>query len=1016
MVASLGSVSSAAAAKSYYGQDNYYARDSGDPAPTEWSGKGAKALGLKGEVDLDKFETILNGVLPDGTRIGQREKETLEQAMERTHRPGVDLTFSPPKDVSLLLYLGGDKRVLQAHRAAVNEALKWTEKNLAATRVRSGQNVDNVKTGNLVMAKFEHDISRDRDPQLHTHTVIANMTEHEGKWRALHNDPLFRHRKTISLAYDAAMRENMRGLGYGVKLTDGKAGTYVIAGVPEAAREEFSKGKHRIDEAAKDLDNPTPAARGILAVKTRPSKTEMTASEKTAHWEAQGAPWKSELQETAQSARENSEAGRIETLLDDRTPDAGTFDALKTKFVQRFFRPTRTLRLEQNDPYQPKEAKSERAYAARAAVSFAVRHLEEREAAFSLHHVRRAALEHGADGIKLADIDREIRDLRRGGKIRVNAQDPDAQSTTSRSINHETRIQELVKSAGQTTPLVEPFLLQERMPNSTLTQGQQDSIMAILGGTNRLVGVQGYAGTGKTTMMREAQAMGRDLSPDTVPLGRDLKSEADKAGLSILGLAPTNSAVRTLKESAGFESQTVSSFMIEQRDGTGPKDLGGQIVVIDESSFLSTKNMNQILGRLMTLNPERIVLSGDRRQHGAVEAGRPFDIAQRAGMATAVMKDIVRLPKDAAHIDQRMGVELAAEGKVKPALYRLRENLIEGGDEPAATAVTAWSEIPAQRRDAAMIVAPGHRLRQEINAGVRDQLIEEGQLGPDETKIDTLATKDMTRAEAMSPRAYAGGDVLRFQSRLHALDARKGDIRTIVSVDEKRGRVTVEDTKGGRRTVKLSSLVGRYDMAPFTLHQRDTLALRENDKVLFTRSDKASDVAALDQARVKSFDNETITLDLEGQDRTFDRSDSVLQSLTHAYAITSHASQGKTANDVVAVLDSSDRMLTSQVGFYVSISRSADTLALVVDDKEKVTDALNRNTGLKASALDAVERIESMTGLDQDPIDLSDKEKGSSVEQETEASKSIESRDSSEQDMTELEDDTSPIPDQEISL
>ncbi|MEL7322607.1 MAG: MobF family relaxase [Pseudomonadota bacterium] len=1015
MVASIGSVSSAGAAKSYYGKDNYYARESGDPAQTGWAGKGSDRLGLKGDVDLNTFETILNGVLPTGERIGQRAGETLEKAMERPHRPGVDLTFSPPKDVSLLLYLGGDKRILRAHRAAVTETLKWVERNLAATRVRNGQNVDAVKTGNLVMAKFEHDISRDRDPQLHTHTVIANMTEHDGKWRALHNDPLFRHRKTISLAYDAAMRENMRGLGYGVRMIDGKSGAYGIDGVPEAAKEEFSKGKHRIDEAASHLDNPTPSARGILAVKTRPSKTEMTATEKTAHWEHQGAAWKSDLVATATQAQEKANSGRLQTMLDPSAPEVGTFAGLKAKLVQRYFRPTYNLKIEKDDPYKPNDVKSERAYAARAAVSFAIRHLEEREAAFSLHHVRRAALEHGADGIKMVDIDREIRELRSSRKLVVDPKGPDATATTTRSVDHERQTEQLVRTNAKSEPLVDRLALQERLAKTTLTEGQQSSITTILAGDDRLVGVQGYAGTGKTTMMREAQAMGRDLSPDTAPLGRDLKSETERAGLSILALAPTHSAVRTLKESAGFEAQTVSSFMIEQRKGTGPDDLSDRLVVIDESSFLSTKNMNQVLSRLITLNPARIVLSGDKRQHGAVEAGRPFDIAQRAGMTTAIMKDIVRLPKDAEHADQRLGVELAAQGKVKPALYRLRENLVEGGDNPTATAVAAWKELPADRRNAAMIVAPGHRLRQEINAGIRAEMIEFGGLGKQATLIDVLPGKDLTRAEAMSPRAYEAGDVLKFQTRLQAVGANKGDIRTIVSVDEKRGRVVIENTKGRQRTVALSSMVGRHDMAPFSLHRRDNLELRENDKVLFTRTDREKDIAALDQARVARFDKDTVTLNMDGAERVFQRDDPALQGLSHAYAITSHASQGKTAADVIAVVDSSDRMLTSQVGFYVSVSRSADTLALIVDDKDRVAEALYRNSGIKSSALEAIERIETMTGLDQDPTEKSS-DLNSSVERETDSAASVDRIDNTDSatiaDMPEAE----PDQDQEISL
>ncbi|MEM9375195.1 MAG: MobF family relaxase [Pseudomonadota bacterium] len=959
MTASISAVSSAAAAADYYGKDNYYARGVDDPEPSSWTGRGAKALGLSGKVDIETFEKVLSGETLDGRRVGQRENETAEQAAERAHRPGADLTFSPPKDVSLLLYLGGDKRILAAHRAAVNSTLKWAENHLAGTRIRRGKGQPvPVKTGNLVMAKFEHDISRDMDPQLHTHCVIANMTQDgDGKWRALHNDPLFRHAKLLGLAYDAEMREGLRKLGYVPVLQDGKTGKYSIDGVPDAAKEEFSRRSNVIKAVSETLENNTPKARKAVSLKTRPSKRDVSQDERQADWETRGAEWKAELAATADAAKERVELGRTDRALGDDRPDSDSLLSTAKRMAQNFFRPTRVLRLARNDPYAMDRGGSEREYASRAAVSFGLRHHEEREAAFSLHTARRSALEHGADGVTLKTIDHELRRLRRSGQVKVSARDPDAESTTARSIAHERVTKSLVAAAGKTQPLVGRLALNDRLSGTQLTKGQRQAVETVLAGENRLVGIQGYAGTGKTTMMRQTAELARDLAPEAV-----------KGGYKLMGLAPTHSARGTLEESAGFKTQTVQRFLIDQKKGDGPKSLSDTIMLVDESSFLSTKSMNRVLETLIRLDPARIVLSGDRRQHGAVEAGRPFDIAQKAGMTTAVMKDIVRLPKDRDHQDQRIAVTAAAHGNVTAAMKRLDANMMEVQKDPEKAVASVWRNLPRDRQGDVLIVAPGHRVRTAINNEIRRDLIGSGRLGQEATRVPVMQSRNLTAVEATSPRSYQLGDKLVFHARLNAVNAKKGVVREVIAIDEQRGRITLRNMKGGGQTISLDALKGDYESAPFSVNREEDLELRSGDKLLFTRSDADSGIAAMDHAKVARFDEGTVTLDVKGEEQTFGRDDPVLLSLTHGYAITSHASQGKTAQDVISVVDSKERMLTNQTGFYVSISRSADSLALIVDDKAKVMETLLRNSGMKSSALEALERIESFTGLDRETV------------------------------------------------
>ena len=175
MVVSIGTVAAPSQGVSYYERDGYYARD--DPEhriASAWTGKGAEALGLSGTVDPDTFKAVLEGQVPDGSgrRLGRIGPEG-----DRIHRPGRDLTFSAPKSVSLAALVGGDERVVEAHDRAVAESLSWVEQNTAKTRLRDPATGRMVQTGNqkIVAATFRHDTSRNLDPQLHTHAVLANM-------------------------------------------------------------------------------------------------------------------------------------------------------------------------------------------------------------------------------------------------------------------------------------------------------------------------------------------------------------------------------------------------------------------------------------------------------------------------------------------------------------------------------------------------------------------------------------------------------------------------------------------------------------------------------------------------------------------------------------------------------------------------------------------------------------------------------------------------------------------------
>ena len=164
---SVANVKSAGGAASYYeSKDNYYFL--GEMA-TGWYGTGAESLGLEGPVKKDVFTAVLEGKLPDGADLTHMVDGV------NKHRPGYDLTFSAPKSASVLALVAGDTFLIEAFNKSIDITLNEVEK-LASTRTMKEGVTEFEQTGNLVVAKFLHDTSRNLDPNLHGHAVVANAT------------------------------------------------------------------------------------------------------------------------------------------------------------------------------------------------------------------------------------------------------------------------------------------------------------------------------------------------------------------------------------------------------------------------------------------------------------------------------------------------------------------------------------------------------------------------------------------------------------------------------------------------------------------------------------------------------------------------------------------------------------------------------------------------------------------------------------------------------------------------
>ncbi|MSE13740.1 conjugative relaxase [Pantoea agglomerans] len=267
-------VASAADAAGYYSsKDNYYFLDD---MPTQWMGEGARELGLEGPVDLDTFTAILHGNLPNGVTLGK------EVQGEHVHRPGHDFTFSAPKSVSMLILAGGDKRLLEAHHEAVKETLAVMEQTVSARDTKEGV-TRIVTSGKMVAALFTHDTSRNLDPQIHTHAVMANVTELDGKWKALATDTIhgagfietaYRNQITYGKIYRNVLKGKAEAMGYETLPTGGRHDLWEIKGFTEEVLEEFSS-RHR-EIHARAGEDASLKSRDVAALDTRQRKQDIS--------------------------------------------------------------------------------------------------------------------------------------------------------------------------------------------------------------------------------------------------------------------------------------------------------------------------------------------------------------------------------------------------------------------------------------------------------------------------------------------------------------------------------------------------------------------------------------------------------------------------------------------------------------------------------------------------------------------------------------------------------------------
>jgi conjugative relaxase-like TrwC/TraI family protein len=869
-------------------EQNYWKQ--GDTIQGEWHGKLADSFGLAGAVGAEEFARLSDGQHPHTGEqlVKHRKVHEYQNGDGKTvapveHRAGWDATFSAPKSVSLTALVGGDERVREAHQQAVNVALNELER---YTQARIGGNRPAQITEQFVAAKFQHDTARPVDgyaaPQLHTHVVIFNMTERENRQMgALQERSFFESQNYSTAIYQSHLTYQLRSLGY--EIESGKSGAPEIKGYSQEYLDASSPRRQQIVEAVARSGFSGPEAAQIAAHNTRDKKVILSPAEVIAAHRQIASEFGNQADRVAIEARERRQSQTQE-------------------------RPA-----------------SERRQQAHSALTFARDRSFEREAVMDERALLVDAMRRGMGETTYPEVRASFEARVASGEFRVvpgEKHDSGRRFTTAETIRAENEIVQKVRDgqghASQLLPVEKAIPLTEARPQ--LNQAQRDAIEQILTSRDQVQGLQGSAGVGKTTALA------------------GIRQSAEQSGYVVEGFAPTSRAARQLRD-AGIVADTVQGFLARSRN-TDPAQR--HLYMVDESSLASTKQMRDFLNKIGS--QEKVLLIGDTRQHQGVNAGKPFEQLQQAGMQTAKLDQIVRqrnpqLLKAVEHLSKNetgIGIRMLQQ--------QARVTEIVDAQERIAAIAKAYAAHPENT----IIVSPDNASRRAINQAVRQELQALGALDKDDHAMRVLAPRsDMTGADRAWAARYHVGDVVHYTrgSKEHRIEG--GSYAHVVTTDANENLVTVRKENGEQVTYNPSRLRG------ITAYREIEREFAIGDRIQLTSSNRELGVANRDLGTLQKIGEDgrlTIRMD-DDKERTITFNPHRMRHFDHGYAVTSHSSQGLTTARVLVNMDTEVHPeLISQRFAYVSVSRASNDAQIFTNNEAILAEVLARDV-TKTSAI-----------------------------------------------------------------
>ena len=926
---------SAEAAEKYFDlalkTGDYYTKDVG-----AWGGKGAEILGLKGDVERKDFVALANNRWPgaNGKRLTARMNKTrLEDVTDKktrlpirdpgtgkvqkrevsNRRAGYDFTFSVPKSVSLYLAVNEDKAVEQMIDEALDETMAAIESRME-TKVRKGYQQDNRVSPNMVYAKFIHGETRPvdgiPDPHYHIHVFAMNATfdEVEKQWKALEVGNTVGDRTFYEAQFHHLLATKLEAASYGIRRTEHH---FELSSVSRELVEKFSRRTKLIEQRARDKYTVLEAqARALM------KSTNMAFDDAFAHIVAEIGgdwdKWKSEL-----GAR-------------DRESKSSANHKDRQELVKHWQSEMTSQERESLRPESVRSAASQNLLDSRAAKELAVKHLFEQVSLKRELHVAGMLLRRGIARVSIAEALAWVK----SDPLFVRP-DPNGRLLTTREVRdaENKMIRLAAQGQGKHQALNGGKEWVIRNPLVGGSEEQTKAVHHVLGSQDFLISLKGPAGAGKTALMTEAVTAIESLS-----------------GKRVMVLAPSSPSVEVLRAQGFTTANTLQQFQVNSEL---QEQVKGQILWVDEAGFLSVLQMLE-LQEFAIEHDFRVIVTGDTKQHHSVQWGDALRILERSGViAQAALTKIYRqrIP------ELREAIEDLSKGRTAEGFEKLDKfgAIHEIADDVGRLAAIAGKQIEAlEAQRSSLIVAPTHGECRAIAGAVRQAMKAKGLLSDTDDSVTRLERLNLTESQQRDAVTYEPGQIVEF----HRIA--KGAVHR--GVKEKRFK-SGEQWEVLRRE-EGAVIVGKdgvekqlpLDQAgKFSVFEREKITLSIGDRVRFTKNVKHRGQKFLNNEvrTVVRVDEGKIILD-KGE---IVRNGEALH-IDQGIAVTSHASQAKTVDQVIVSVPVRAFSQANQAQFYVSMSRARSAMHVFTDSKVALRDAVTRPNKRLSSweLLDGAER------------------------------------------------------------
>jgi conjugative relaxase-like TrwC/TraI family protein len=864
-------------------RENYYTR--GDEIQGEWHGRLAQEWGLSGAVSEEHFQRLAEG-----------------------HHPITNEALVRHQTAHLMTNAQGESVHTMEHRAGWDATFS-APKSVSLTALVGGD--EQVREAHRESVKIALD-ETERFVQARLGNVRAPETT--GRWAAA----TFEHDSARPVDGYPAPQLHTHAVFFNVTQTDDDR-TYAIQPREIFKSQRYATAVYRAELASRltglgyEIDrgqSGQPEIRGYSQEYLEASSPRRQQIEE--HLEAQGLQGAAAAQVAAHQTREP----KLDLSHDE-------VQARHREMAQTFGdQPAQVVAMAQERQALAEEQGPRISTA--VAVTYARDRNLEREAVVDERALLQDALGRGMGNVRLHEVRQEFESRLATGEFveieRANA--PARAFTTQAMINLEQEtVLAMRNGQGQYDALATSQTVQSlEHDHPMLSERQHAAVEQVLASRDQVLALDGVAGAGKTTVLAA------------------VREAAERQGYQVDGFAPTSRAAQQLAE-AGIPSVTLQRHLI-QRDQS--QQSGPHFYVLDESSLASTKQMHALLQGLEA--GDRLLLVGDVRQHHAVEAGRPYQQLQAAGMETAHLNDIVRQQDQGL----KAVVEQLSRGEVGPALRQMesqgRVHQIADRDERLEAVARDYVHSPERT----LVVSPDNQSRRDINNVIHRERQFVGQVQHEEHQVRVLVPRqELTGADRQWAARYDQGDVVRYTTGSRLLGVAAGEYMHVEQVDASLNRLTVARDNGEQLTYDPRRLQG------VTVYRESERAFAVGDRVQVTAPDQARHIANRELGTVERMDPTDanalhVRLD-SGRAVAFERDRSL--HLDYGYAVTSHSSQGQTADRVIAHIDTerAGEALVNRRFAYVALSRSRYDAHVYTDDKTELTQALDREHGHRSA-------------------------------------------------------------------